>query len=317
MRFKLCFFFLCICLLLGCQRSEHHYQGYVESDTIYLAQPFAGFLKHRFVFRGQKVKKDQILFEIDPYPQTYELSQAKAALAQGEELLSDLQKPRRIPELDAIKAQLKEVEAEITLARLRLKRNEILFNKKVIAPDTLDASRAQIDEHLAVKSQFEANLALANLGARENQIAAQVQANKMLKAKVEEAQWSVDQKQIVAPVDGVIFDVFYREGEFVNATAPVAALLSPEDIYIEFFVPQRDLHDLKIGKRVSYQYLKGSKKFDAWIAYVSPKAEYMPPLVYSNDNFDKIVFRIKAKIFENNDAFPGEPVTVNVESNHA
>lgn len=317
MRVKLCFFFLCICLLLGCKRSEHHYQGYVESDPIYLAQPFAGFLKHRFVFRGQKVKKDQILFEIDPYPQTYELNQAKAALAQGEELLSDLQKPRRIPELDVIKAQLKEVEAEITLARLRLRRNEILFNKKVIAPDTLDASRAQIDEHLAVKSQFEANLALANLGARENQIAAQVQANKMLKAKVEEAQWSVDQKQIVAPVDGVIFDVFYREGEFVNATAPVASLLSPEDIYIEFFVPQSDLHDLKIGKRVSYQYLKSSKKFDAWIAYVSPKAEYIPPLVYSNDNFDKIVFRIKAKILENNDAFPGEPVTVNVESNHA
>ena len=42
----------------------------------------------------------------------------------------------------------------------------------------------------------------------------------------------------------------------------------------------------------------------------------MPPLVYSNDNFDKLVFRIKAKISDKNEVFPGEPVTVNVESAH-
>lgn len=317
MRYKLFWLLLCIFLLQGCGRSEHHYQGYVESDTIYLAQPFAGFLKHRYVHRGEKVKKDQLLFEIDPYPEVYELNHANAALAQGEEILSDLQKPRRVPELDAIKAQLKEIDAEIALATLRLKRNQILLNKKVIPPDTLDAAQAHLDEQLATKMQYEANLALGSLGARENQIDAQIQANKGLKANVEQAQWSLTQKKILAPADGFIFDVFYREGEFVTAAAPVASLLARQDIYIEFFVPLRDLHDLKIGKEITYQYLNQSKKLQACVAYVSPKAEYMPPLVYSNDNFDKIVYRIKAKISGSNDAFPGEPVTVNVESNHA
>lgn len=316
MRYKLCFFLLCICLLLGCGRSEHHYQGYVESDTIYLAQPFAGFVKHRYVHRGQNVKKDQLLFEIDPYPEIYQLNHANAVLAQGEEILSDLQKPRRVPEIDAIKAQLKEVDAEIALARLRLKRNQTLFNKKVIPPDTLDAAQAQLDERLATKMQYEANLALASLGARENQIDAQIQANNGLRANAELAKWSLTQKKILAPVDGFIFDIFYREGEFVTAAAPVASLLARQDIYIEYFVPLRDLHDMSIGKKITYQYLNHSEKFHAWIAYVSPKAEYIPPLVYSNDNVDKIVFRIKAKILDGNDVFPGEPVTINVESNH-
>jgi HlyD family secretion protein len=71
-----------------------------------------------------------------------------------------------------------------------------------------------------------------------------------------------------------------------------------------------------MGKKITYSYLKGAEEFHGVIVYVSPKAEYMPPLVYSNDNFDKLVFRIKAKISDKNEVFPGEPVTVNVESAH-
>ena len=303
-------------LVMGCHRSEHHYQGYIESDTLYLSQPFAGILKHRYVHRGEYVKKDQLLFEIDPDPETFKLEQAKAALAQGEQMLEDLTKSRRTPEVDAIKAQIDQVGAEISLATLRLKRNQTLFNKKVIAPDTFDASQENLKERLALKMQLEANLALAMLGARANQIEAQVEANKSLAAAIDLAQWSVAQKKIIAPKDGYIFDTFYREGEYVTAAAPVASLLARQDIYIEFFVPLRDLHDISMGKKITYSYLKGAEEFHGVIVYVSPKAEYMPPLVYSNDNFDKLVFRIKAKVSDKNQVFPGEPVTVNVESAH-
>lgn len=316
MSYKLWFVLLFVALI-GCGRSEHHYQGYIESDTLYLSQPFAGVLKHRYVHRGEYVKKGQVLFEIDPDPETFKLEEAKAALAQGQQTLEDLQKSRRVPELDAIKAQIIQVEAEISLAQLRLKRNQTLFNKKVIAPDTLDAAQEYLNERLAQKQQLEANLALAQLGARSNQIEAQVEANKSLAAAIDLAQWSVVQKKIIAPIDGFIFDTFYREGEYVTAAAPVASLLARQDIYIEFFVPLRDLHDLSLGKKMTYTYLKGSDVFHAMVVYVSPKAEYMPPLIYSNDNFDKLVFRIKAKILDQNNVFPGEPVTVTIESTHA
>lgn len=316
MSYKLWFVLLFVALI-GCGRSEHHYQGYIESDTLYLSQPFAGVLKHRYVHRGEYVKKGQVLFEIDPDPETFKLEEAKAALAQGQQMLEDLQKSRRVPELDAIKAQIIQVEAEISLAQLRLKRNQTLFNKKVIAPDTLDAAQEYLNERLAQKQQLEANLALAQLGARSNQIEAQVEANKSLAAAIDLAQWSVVQKKIIAPIDGFIFDTFYREGEYVTAAAPVASLLARQDIYIEFFVPLRDLHDLSLGKKMTYTYLKGSDVFHAMVVYVSPKAEYMPPLIYSNDNFDKLVFRIKAKILDQNNVFPGEPVTVTIESTHA
>lgn len=316
MNYKIGLLCLCMGLFVGCHRSEHHYQGYIESDTIYLSEPFSGVLKHRYVHRGEVVKKGQLLFEIDPDPETYKLMQASASLAQGQQLLADLQEPRRVPEIDAIKAQITQVEAEISLATLRLKRNQTLFNKKVIPPDTLDAAQELLNEKLAQKAQLEANLALAQLGARPKQIDAQIDANKSLAAAKDHAQWALAQKKIVAPADGFMFDIFYREGEFVTAAAPVASLLARENIYIEFFVPLQDLHDLSLRKNITYNYLQDSKTYHAKIVYVSPKAEYMPPLVYSNDNFDKLVFRIKAKILDTNDVFPGEPVTVHVEPSH-
>lgn len=316
MSYKLWFVLILTGLLVGCHRSDRHYQGYVESDTIYLSGPFSGILKHRYVHRGEVVKRGQLLFEIDPDPESFKLIQANAALAQGEQYLLDLKKSRRPPEIAAIKAQIEQVEAEISLATQRLKRNQTLFNKKVIAPDTLDAASENLKERLALKMQLEANLALSMLGARDNQIDAQVDANKGLDAAKDLAEWSVAQKKIFAPQDGYIFDTYYREGEYVAAAAPVASLLSKQDIYIEFFVPLRDLHDLTIGKKITYTYLQGKVIFHAVIGYVSPKAEYLPPLVFSNDNSDKLVFRIKAKILEQNDLFPGEPVTVNIESEH-
>lgn len=316
MSYKLWFVLILISLLLGCRRDDHHYQGYVESDTIYLSEPFSGILKHRYVHRGEAVKQGQLLFEIDPEPENFKLIQANAALSQGQQILADLKKSRRAPEIDAIKAQIAQVDAEISLASQRLKRNQTLFNKKVIAPDTLDASQENLKERMALKMQLEANMALAMLGARDNQIDAQVDANKSLEAAKGLAAWSVAQKKIFAPMDGFIFDTYYREGEYVTAAAPVASLLTSQDIYIEFFVPLRDLHDLTMGKKITYTYLKGKESFHAVIGYVSPRAEYMPPLIYSNDNFDKLVFRIKAKVLDQNTVFPGEPVTIHVESTH-
>lgn len=303
-------------LLVGCHRAEHHYNGYIESDTIYLAEPFSGILKHKYVHRGQYVKKNQLLFEIDPYPEMYEIQQAHASLEHGNQLLMDLKRPRRPPEIDAIKAQITEIEADIALASLRYKRNQVLFNKKVISPDTLDASREQLNVAVARKVQYEANLALAQMGARNNQIEAQIEANKALQATADRAQWSLKQKKIFAPSDGYIFDTFFRQGEFVNAAAPIAALVARQNIYIEFFVPLRDLHDMTLGKKITYHYLKGTEPFHAKVVYVATIAEYMPPLVYSNENFDRLVFRVKAKILGMNSVFPGEPVTVNVEATH-
>lgn len=313
---KLSFFVLILALMMGCHHTKHQYQGYVEAETLYLAIPFSGLLQTMHVQRGAHVQKGQLLFDIDPNPQAFGLEQAKANLKRGEETWIDLTKPKRIPEVDAIRAQIAQVNAQISLAAIRVKRNQILFDKRVMDRDTLDSALEHLQEVEALKQQYEANLALALLGARSHQKLAQQAENVSLSSSLAQAKWNLAQKQIYAPAEGDIFDTYYKQGEFVSAERPVASLLTRANTRIEFFVPLSDLHDLAVGQKITYFYLNTKDNHTAIIDYISPKAEYMPPLVYSRDNFDKIVFRVKASVRGNNSLISGEPVTVIVESAH-
>ncbi|MDP3562765.1 MAG: HlyD family efflux transporter periplasmic adaptor subunit [Legionellaceae bacterium] len=320
MRVYLSIFILSITTILtSCDKPRHKYQGYIEGENIYLESQFPGKLMKMFVSRGSKVKKGDLLFVLDPKPQRFLLDEAGALYVQGHAILADLKKPKRQPELDTIKAQIAQANAQLALAELRVKRNTTLYSKHVLDKDSLDATVEHLNEIKAVKSQFESHLALAELGARQDQITAQEAQMTMLGAKMKAAQWQAQEKRITAPTDGVIYDIYYRKGEYVVGTKPMAALLAPQNIYIEFFVPLDGMKNLKIGQKIGFSYENDTKLNPAVITYVSPEAEYMPPLVYSRENSDKIVFRVKAKTKPTERLLPGQPVVITVadESDHA
>ena len=87
-------------------------------------------------------------------------------------------------------------------------------------------------------------------------------------------------------------------------------MLTPENTRIEFFVPLKYLTRLTVGEKVFFDCDGCAKNNVAVISYISPDAEYLPPLVYSRENDDKIIFRVKAQIEKANLFKPGQPVTV-------
>lgn len=317
MRVRLSIITLFLVILVGCGKPDHQYQGYVEGMNIYLASPYSGALMKTLVQRGEQVKKGQLLFVLDPNPQEFSIIEANNLLKQGEQVLSDLKKPKRQPEIDAILARIEQVNAQISLDAIRVKRNNTLFSKHYVDKDSLDASVEHLNEAKAVLAEYKANLTLANMGARPNQIMAQLASVRSLIAKLQTAKWQESEKNIIAPEDGVIFDTYYSRGEFVGEERPIASLLTQENTRIEFFVPLRDLADLHVGKEILFTYEGTTNKNKAMINYISPEAEYMPPLIYSRENSDKIVFRIKAHVPHKDRLIPGEPVIVFIEPDHA
>lgn len=299
------------CLAASCQPTrDGQYQGYVEADLIFLASPFSGELTKSLVHMGQAVKKGQLLFKLDDKPQILTFHQAQADLEQATRIYKDLQNPKRPEEIEAIVAQIAQTEEELELAQLRLTRFKTLYQKNAIDKHSVDEAEAHYDQLQKRKEQYQANLALAKLGSRSEQIQAQKANVARAYALMEKSQWDLAQKTIFAPKDGVIFDVYYEQGEFVAAQKPVASLLSPDDIRIDFFVPSEALASVKIGQEIAFTCNGCPANNKALIRYISEKAEYIPPLVYSQDNRDKLVFRIKAKP-EYPKAFkPGQPITI-------
>lgn len=299
--------------LTGCGNSDrHHYQGYVEGRNIYLASPFSGTLIKAYVQRGQHVKKGELLFQLDPDPQSIQVSQAFSGLKQAEQVYHDLKNPKRPPEIAAIEAQIGQVTSQVVLAALRVKRNQTLYDKRVLDKDSLDASIEHYEEVLYLKKQYEANLVLAKEGSREYQIKAQSAQVNQSQSKLKEAKWQLAQKRIYAPADGVIFDIYFKEGEFVGMQQPLAALLTPENIQIDFFVPVEALAGMHVRQNITFDCDGCAKNNQAVLNYISPEAEYVPPLVYSRDNRDKLIFRIKADIHDPTKFKPGQPVIVTV-----
>jgi HlyD family secretion protein len=299
--------------LFGCERPEpYQYQGYVEGDNIFLASPYSGVLQTLAVKRGQMVKKGDLLYKLDPNPEAFQLETAKKDLLQAENTLQDLEKPRRTEEVDAIIAQIKQVDEEIKLASIRVDRYQKLYAKQAAAKDTLDAAIASLERQKQLKAQYKANLDLAKLGSRVDTIKAQQAQVESLAAKVKALQWAVDQKTGYAPAEGIIFNTFYDPGEWVGEQKSIVSLLTPDEIRIEFFMPLKDMAKIKRGQKISFACEGCDSKNVAMINYISPRAEYLPPLVYSRDNSSKLVFRIKAQILHPLDFKPGQPVWVSL-----
>lgn len=302
-------------VFLSCvKRNSQDLQGYVEGELTYMASPFSGQLTNLFVQRGETVAADQILFSLDQQPQLDELTQAEKNLAQAAATLTNLEKGQRSTVVASIQAQLEQAQANLELAGIRVKRYKALYLSKSVEKDKLDETVTHYQAQQALVEEIKANLAEAQLGSREDVIKAQQAAVQQAKTQVDNAKWALGQKSQFATTPAVVFDTFYRPGEFVPPNSPVLALLAQENINIIFFIPATMLSHIKLGDTITIGCDGCTQPYKAKISYISPQAEYTPPVIYSRENNYKLVYRIKAKPGPDDLRFfhPGQPVYVTI-----
>jgi HlyD family secretion protein len=161
-------------------------------------------------------------------------------------------------------------------------------------------------------AQTRAELETARLGARDDVVTAGEANVRALEATVARARWQSEQKSQSAPTAGVVFDTIYRQGEWVEAGRPVIALLPPQNVKVRAFVPETSVGKLRQGQEVTVHVDGVANPFKGTISFISPQAEYTPPVIYSDANRAKLVFMIEA-VFSPEAAaqlHPGQPVDV-------
>jgi HlyD family secretion protein len=126
------------------------------------------------------------------------------------------------------------------------------------------------------------------------------------------AQWRVDQRHVTAPTSGVVADVLARPGETIPAGGSVVSLLPPENIFVRFFVPEPRLAEVHDGDRVTLMCDRCPADFSATVSFISPQAEYTPPVIYSEASRAKLVYMVEARPRREQAALinPGQPVAV-------
>jgi HlyD family secretion protein len=292
------------------------YQGYAEGEYVRVAAPFAGMLQSISVARGGQVKAGDALFALEQENETAARREAQERLNNAEAQLADLQKGKRPTELDAIRAQLAQAESALRFSLAQLKRSEELVAQNFISKEKLDESRSARDRDAQRVAEIKAQLATAGLAARPDEINAAESSMKAAKAALDQADWKLAQKTVRSPVAGLVQDTYYVLGEWINANAPVVSLLPPQNIKVRFFVEERRLGEVKVGQAVTVTCDGCPAPVAAAVSYISPQAEFTPPVIYSREQRAKLVFLIEARPSPEDAVklHPGQPVDVKMRA---
>jgi HlyD family secretion protein len=290
------------------------HQGYVEGEYVHVASAVGGRLDKLMVRRGQTIEAKAPLFALEADAETAAKQQADEQLKAAQAQLADLKLGKRRIELDVVNAQLAQAMAAETQAAQQLQRDEAQFEIGGIARAQLDDSRANHEIKAARVRELGGQVAVSRLPARDEQIRAQEAQVAAARAVLSQASWRLEQKRVSAMQGGLVVDTLYREGEWVNAGAPVVRLLPPDHIKVRFFVPQAVAGTLHPGRNVVVHCDGCGADVPATISYIAAEPEYTPPVIYSNETRDKLVFMVEARPALDGALRlrPGQPVAVDL-----
>jgi HlyD family secretion protein len=269
--------------------------GYVEGEPLYLASPIAGAVAQMSVQRGDRVAAGQKLYVIDPRQVVAQKNQAEAQVATASAQALDARKGVRPVELAVYDANVAAAEARARDSAAALRRVRILAQKGIYAPARLDDAKADYDAAAAQVVAARRQRDAATLGSRIDQIRAADSRVAEAQAGLSAATARMTDIAPQAPGAARVEDVFFQQGEWAAANQPILSLLPDDRIKVRFFVPEKALYAYAPGKTVRFTCDGCAAGLTAKITYISPRPEFTPPVIYSREARDRLVYLVEAR----------------------
>jgi HlyD family secretion protein len=302
-----------VLLLAACAKpADTFWSGYAEGDYVYVAAPLGGALLTLAVQRGQTVARDAPLFTLDSASERAAREEAQARAVSAKAQADNADKGRRQDEIAVIEAQLAQARSQAALAASELSREQQLVAQGFVSPSRLDDATTAARQTGARVTELEASLRVARLPARRDERVSADALSDAARSALTQSQWREQQKQQRSPVDAVVADTLFRVGEWVNAGQPVVSLLPAGAVRARFFVPEAELGAIQLGQAVELRCDGCGAPIAAKIDFIATRAEYAPPVIYSNAQRSRLVFMVEARPAAKDGARlkPGQPVDV-------
>jgi len=305
------FSLLCLLLVVSCEKqNDNYWQGYIEGEYVMLASPYAGQLQKLHVRRGEQTAVGKPVFALEQESERAARMEAEQRMKASEARLENLGVAKRAPEIEALRAELKQAQVARQLAEKNLAREEELVKSGATSRLRYDELRSAVDRDRARVAEVEAQLRQAQMPVgRDAERKAAEGDLEAAKASLAQAAWRLEQKSVAAPVTGLVHDTYFVEGEWVPAGRPVAALLPPGNVKVRFYVPEAALSSLALNKEMQVRCDGCQAAVTAKVSYISAQAEFTPPVLYSKESRTKLMFLVEARL-EGSNLRPGQPVDV-------
>lgn len=278
--------------------------AYVQAAKLMVSTDVSGLVQSVSVKEGQRVKRGDVLFRLDPQPFRIALQNAKAQLAQSA-LNVDSMKQDYQRMLSDVAAQ----RAQVDLDERNYERYASLAKANAIAPAAYDQARltlANAREQLVALQQT-AQTQLAKLGGDAKlPVDKQPQYLQAL-AQVKEAERQLNHAVVRAPFSGIVTEVdSLQPGTLVISamsaftTTSAVGLVSDSDIWIEGNMKETDLTHVHDGQPVDVSIdTYPSCKWRGLVQTVSQASgsAFSPlPAENTSGNWVKVVQRIPVRV---------------------
>jgi macrolide-specific efflux system membrane fusion protein len=211
----------------------------------------SGKLKSLKVNRGDQVKENQLLAEIDPALADTALTGANAAL-------------------ESMTAERSLKQAQLVLAKAQETRNDELFADQLVSTSDRDITKAAYA------------VAFADAAALSAQMKQSV-------AAIDTAKANVGYTKITAPMAGEVVSISLLEGQTLNANQSAPNILRLADIStvtVWAQVSEADIVRVKAGQDVYFTILGDSRRWNGKVRQILPTPELINNVVFYDVLFD-------------------------------
>ena len=312
---KWCLVMVVLLMLSGCSQRKadiSKYTGTVEATKYNVTTDIGGMIKEIFVNEGDTVEAGMVVMQLDDTTLNYGVLQQEANYYAKQEQLKDIKKGSSSEEIAMAEQELEKALINVeTLKEIYehtsdgVHKTQILFNEGAIHEQQLKDSKLQLDQSRAAVENAEKTVSVLSLkvellkkGATEEMIRSNEYSVEQLRHAYEQAINQKEKTEVKSTQGGIVQYKYYNKGELFTSGAPIITLLDPEDLYMKIYLPEKDIHLIKIGRGISLSSDMVQEQLTGEIIFISPQAEFTPSNVTTKEDRHSRVHEVKIKITE-------------------
>jgi HlyD family secretion protein len=242
--------------------------------TVQVGSQVSGNIIALYADFNTKVKKGQLVAEIDPAPfkavvdqDAATLNAAKAAIVTAQATLAKSQSDLASAEANVAnqKANVVKAQSAVDLARVENDRRKVMVKSGSTSQEDADTAQANYDQAVAGMDATKAAVTAAEASADSAKKAVDVARTQLDQARavveqdqaiLAEAQLNLDHTRILAPVDGTVESRNMDVGQTVAASfqAPVIFLIAQDltKMQVDTNVDEADVGPIRLGQRATF-----------------------------------------------------------------
>lgn len=271
--------------------------AYVKADIVQIAPEIDGRVAEVLVRENQPVKRDQVLFRLDPRPFKIALAQAEAELLSVRHKVASLQASyqQALTEIESTNEQVRYLQLEVDRQGKLKTTGFSASSKQEKAEHELEMAKRSV-----VSRRQRINMVLAELGGDPQLPAEKHPLFLAALAKRDRAALDLERTEIRSPADGHLSKVTLQGGEHLEAGQPVFAVVRTGDYWVQVNIKEVKLTHITVGQSASVVLdAYPNVTWDAHVESISPAtgAEFsLLPAQNATGNWVKVVQRVPLRL---------------------